>query len=154
MNKIARILLSLSAVLTIVAPAAVSAQTANTVQIPSAQEYKTLLSRFADGQKLTDAQFAQVYYGAAAQPGFNASRSFTAAKQAYDSGDTQKAYRLVADGLKDDPTNLWLLFKAYALAAASTDKAVKALAPKYQTRLLGICDAIFNSGKGVTEMTP
>lgn len=119
-----------------------------------AQNYDQLLRRFVDGQQLTPSEFAEVYYGAPAQKGFSATRDFSAAMQAYNVGDTKKAYRLVSDGLKQDPTNLLLLFKAYALATSSTDMDVKQLAPKYQTRLLGICDAIFNSGKGVMDSSP
>lgn len=116
--------------------------------------YRSLLARFESGQKLDAADMMTVYYGAAAQPGFNPDVTYSALDAAYNTGDMAKAHNLAAEALRKDPTNLYLLFKAYASAAASTDHTVKSLAPKYQTRLLGICDAIFSSGLGVADSSP
>ena len=72
----------------------------------------------------------------------------------YDSGNIAKAHELAAAALESDPTNLTLLFKAYASAAASTDPAVNTKASVYQSRLLQICDLILASGLGVTDSSP
>ena len=100
--------------------------------------YRSLLARFESGQKLDAADMMTVYYGAVSQPGFNPDVSYSALDAAYNTGDMAKAHNLAAEALRKDPTNLYLLFKAYASAAASTDHTIKSLAPKYQTRLLGI----------------
>lgn len=121
----------------------------------SAKDYASLLSRFTAGQELSHADISAVYFGAPLhQKGFNAARQYPAIKNAYDSGDMKQTHTLAADALKSDPTNLYLLFKAFASASASTDADVKRLAPKYQQMLLGVCDAIFNSGRSFVDSSP
>lgn len=122
--------------------------------IAATENYNELLKDFEAGNKLTDVALATVYYGAALQPGFNADRDYAAVMAAYSSGDMKRAFTLAKEALASDPTNLSLLFKAYAAATASSDPAVKNQAQIYQNRLLGICDAIMNSGMGVTETSP
>ncbi len=122
-------------------------------QVKSGQ-YATLLERFKAGQSLTADEAAIVYYGSALQPGFNPDKKYDKMLAAFNSGQTDNAFRLCEEGLKTDPTNLALLFKAYAAAMASKDASIKAKAPKMQARLLSICDAIFSSGNGVSENAP
>lgn len=117
-------------------------------------KYTQLLEKFKSGQQLTAEEAATVYYGSALQPGFNAERQYTAMLEAYQSGNTEKAFKLCEDALAKDPTNLGVLFKAYASAVSSKDATTKAKAPVMQTRLLAICDAIFASGTGVQETSP
>ncbi len=157
--KFSRIIFAAIAGLVICSSNMVSAQNLsvpdrNKISAVSRDTYKTLLEKFVDGRTLTGDDMAVVYYGAALQPGFNADRRYTALLSAYDAGDMAKVYTLVTEALKSDPTNLMLLFKAYASASVSTDSAIKALAPKYQTRLLQVCDLILNSGLGVSESSP
>lgn len=122
--------------------------------IAAAKDYTELLKEFEAGNMLTDAALATVYYGAALQPGFDADRDYAAVMAAYNSGDMKRAFTLAKEALGSDPTNLSLLFKAYAAATASADPDVKSQAVIYQNRLLGICDVIMNSGTGVTETSP
>ncbi len=117
-------------------------------------DYNKLLARWIDGLKLTDEELTTIYYGAALHPHFNPNIKYSAIENAYNSGDIAKTYELAENALKSDPTNLWLLFKTYASASASTNNKIKALAPKYQDRLLNICDVIFKSGLGVIDSSP
>lgn len=153
-----RIILAAAAALAIAAtPARAQAngpQHPDRETIAAADNYNDLLKDFEAGNKLTDAALATVYYGAALQPGFNADRDYAAVMAAYSSGDMKRAFTLAKEALASDPTNLSLLFKAYAAATASSDPDIKSQAAIYQTRLLGICDAIMNSGTGVTETSP
>lgn len=119
-----------------------------------AGSYSTLLSRFNAGETLTPGEITVVYYGSASQPGFNASATYPAVMNAYNAGDYAKAYSLATKALDTDPTNLALLFKAYACAASMTDPTANAQASKLQNRLLQICDIIFASGQGVTDSSP
>ena len=122
-------------------------------QVKSGQ-YATLLERFKAGQTLTAEEASTVYYGSALQPGFKSDKKYDRMLATFNSGDMDGAFRLCEEGLKSDPTNLSLLFKAYAAAMASKDGAIKTKAPKMQSRLLAICDVIFNSGNGVSENSP
>lgn len=138
------------------APAATAApvsKEALKTQIKSGR-YAGLLERYKAGESLTADEAATVYYGSALQPGFNPAVEYTAMLAAYNQGDMARAYRLCEEALAGDPTNLTLLFKAFSSASASVDPAIKAKAPVYQTRLLAICDAIFNSGTGVADNSP
>lgn len=119
-----------------------------------APDYTSLLNRFKAGETLPVQDAATVYYGAVLAPGFNAAKEYKDVMEAYASGNVAKAYALAEDALESDPTNLALLFKAYASAAASTDAAVREKAAVYQSRLLQICDLIFSSGLGVTDSSP
>lgn len=139
--------------------AAVSAENAKpdklTIQTQIANgNYARLMEKFKSGQQLTAEEAATIYYGSALQPGFNAEKQYTAMLEAYNSGNTEKAFKLCEEALEKDPTNLGVLFKAYASAVSSKDAATKAKAPVMQTRLLAICDAIFASGTGVRETSP
>lgn len=136
-------------------PLAASAATPTRADIQSrAADYQQLLKRFNDGQQLTTDEYTTVYYGSALQRGFNPAQTYDKMLRAFESRDYASALRLCEDGLKSDPTNLALLFKAFASAMASSDPTTKTKAISFQTRLLGICDAIFNSGSGVTDMSP
>lgn len=126
-------------------PAEISNATAN---------YTTLLPKFENGDILTCADAAGIYYGAAKQKGFNPSVSHTSMLQAYETGNMLQAHQLAIKGLKSDPTNLTLLFKAYASAIAGNDTDAKAMAPKLLSRISNVCEAIFNSGLGVSETSP
>lgn len=112
--------------------------------------YTTLLPRYDKGESLSGADAAGVYYGAGVKP----STEYTSMQQAYDSGNMLQAHQLAMKGLKADPTNLMLLFKAYGSAMASSDADAKALCPKLLGRINSVCEAIFNSGLGVTESSP
>ena len=103
--------------------------------------YTDLLKKFKDGKQLTEAEATTLYYGSALQPGFTPDKDYTPVIAAYNSGDMKRAYNLANEALASDPTNLALLFKAYAAASASADPNIKAQAPAFQTRLLAICDA-------------
>lgn len=155
-----RIILAAVAALAIAATPTPAPAQANGPQRPdresiaAADNYKELLKDFEAGKNLSAADMATVYYGAALQPGFNADRDYAAVMAAYNSGDMKRAFTLAKEALASDPTNLSLLFKAYASATASSDPDVKSQAEIYQNRLLGICDAIMNSGTGVTETSP
>ncbi len=116
--------------------------------------YARLMEKFKSGQQLTAEEAATIYYGSALQPGFNAEKQYPAMLEAYNSGNTEKAFKLCEEALAKDPTNLGVLFKAYASAVSSNDAATKAKAPVMQTRLLAICDVIFASGTGVQETSP
>ncbi len=117
-------------------------------------DYAILLKRFNAGEQLTEAEYATVYYGSALQPGFIAGRQYADIAEIYASGDMGKTLRRCEESLNTDPTNLGLLFKAFAASTLSTDESVKAKAESYRTRINGICDAIFASGTGVTESSP
>lgn len=117
-------------------------------------EYAAAMQKFVDGQNLSTVDAQLVYYGSACQPGFNASASYPAMLSAYNDNQMDRAFELCQNALKVDPTNLAVLFKAYASAMASTKAENRALAPKMQARLLNVCDAIFESGKGVSEFSP
>lgn len=116
--------------------------------------YTDLLKKFKEGKQLTEAEATTLYYGSALQPGFTPDKDYTPVIAAYNSGDMKRAYNLANEALASDPTNLALLFKAYAAASASSDPNIKAQAPALQTRLLAICDAIMNSGSGVADASP
>ena len=122
-------------------------------QVKSGQ-YATLLERYKAGQKLTADEAAIVYFGSALQPGFQAEKDYNKMLAAYNTGQTDNAFRLCEEALATDPTNLLLLYKAYGAAMVSKDSAIKAKAPKMQARLLTVCDAIENSGTGVSESSP
>lgn len=154
-----RFFTSLFLLATLAAPALLAQNQLNTpdpkaIAATPRDTYRSLLSRFEAGQKLSPDEVVTVYYGAAAQPGFNPNVTYAALDAAYNAGDMAKAHNLAAEALRKDPTNLYLLFKAFGSAAASSDPTVKSLAPKYQTRLNGICDAIFSSGLGVADSSP
>jgi len=157
MKKI--ILSAAIAIISVFATATVSAENTKpdrqTIQMQiSNGKYTRLLEKFKAGQQLSAEEAAAVYYGSALQPGFNAEKQYTAMLEAYHSGNTEKAFKLCEDALAKDPTNLGVLFKAYASAVSSKDATTKAKAPVMQTRLLAICDAIFSSGTGVQETSP
>lgn len=116
--------------------------------------YTTLLPKFKNGESLLPTEAMAVYYGAARQPGFTPDAQHTSMMQAYETGNMLQAHNLAMKGLQSDPTNLTLLFKAYASAVAGNDTDAKTLAPKLLTRINNICDAIFNSGLGVSEASP
>lgn len=120
----------------------------------SKADYASILQRFNAGEALTPSEAGILYYGSALQPGFNASKKYTEINEVYNAGATDKAFRLCEKALATDPTNLALLFKAYASAAVSKDASLKSQAPKIQTRILTICDVIFESDKGVTDYSP
>lgn len=117
-------------------------------------EYTELVNKFKAGETLPVDDIITIYYGAALRPGFNADASYTPIMAAFTSGDIARAYTLAAKAVDAEPTNLALLFKAYASAVASTDPAVKAKAPIYQNMLMQICDMLFNSFMGVSENSP
>lgn len=117
-------------------------------------DYASLLRHFTDGEQLTPDEIATVYYGSVFQPGFNADMQYPSLTAAYAAGEMTKALRLCEEALAKDPTNLSLLFKAYAAARSSTDATVNTKATIFQNRIIGICDAIFASGSGVTETSP
>lgn len=119
---------------------------------PSA--YAQLLQRFQAGEPLTKAEYTTVYYGSALQPGFSADKQYADIAEIYASGDLTKALRRCEEALATDPTNLALLFKAYAASKLSADESVKSKADGYVNRINGICDAILDSGSGVTDMSP
>lgn len=116
--------------------------------------YATLLQRFKAGEPLTEAEYTTVYYGSALQPGFKADSKYADIADIYASGDMSRTLRRCEEALATDPTNLSLLFKAFAASTLSTDEASKAKAESYRSRINGICDAIFASGTGVTESNP
>lgn len=127
----------------------------NTIESASRESgYASLLTRFKSGETLPIQDMATVYYGSALAPGFNPDKRYDDVMTSYDSGNIAKAHELAAAALESDPTNLTLLFKAYASAAASTDPAVNTKASVYQSRLLQICDLILASGLGVTDSSP
>ncbi len=117
---------------------------------PDMADYQNRLQRFRSGAVMTEPEVATVYYGTALQPGFNSVTEHTALEQAYSTGDMQRALTLSRQILEKDPTDLSALFKAYAAATATKDPG----APALHTQLLQICDAIFHSGKGVTDSSP
>lgn len=117
-------------------------------------DYTTMLPRFEAGTELTGADAAAVYYGAAKQKGFNPEVQHTAMLQAYESGNMLQAHQLAMKALKTDPTNLTLLFKAYASAVAGNDTDAKKESPRLLARIHTVCDAIFSSGKGVMDSSP
>lgn len=117
-------------------------------------EYTELVNKFKAGETLPVDDIITIYYGAALRPGFNADASYTPIMAAYTSGDIARAYTLAAKAVDAEPTNLSLLFKAYASAVASTDPQIKAKAPIYQNMLMQICDMLFNSFLGVSENSP
>ncbi|MDE5801144.1 MAG: DUF4919 domain-containing protein [Paramuribaculum sp.] len=143
---------------TLLATSAATAQTPTHLtpqQIEAATaDYTTMLPRFEAGTELPAANAAAVYFGAAKQKGFNPDTQHTAMLQAYESGNMLQAHQLAMKGLKSDPTNLTLLFKAYASAVAGNDADAKKESPKLLARIHNVCDAIFNSGMGVSEMSP
>lgn len=118
------------------------------------QSYASLLKRFNAGEKMAAADAALLYYGSALQPGFNASKKYPEIDKAYKDGATDRTFHLCQTALTTDPTNLALLFKAYVSASLSKDAGLKAQAPKFQTRILTLCDAILESGKGVIDNSP
>lgn len=135
----------------ITATAAIMAcMTANAEITPDMNGYSEKLDRFKTGETLGPDEMVTVYYGATRQPGFDAMAQYPAVEQAYRTGNISGAYALAKEKLQSDPTNLNLLFKAYASAVATGEKDSTAL----QQRLLQVCDAIFASGKGVTEESP
>lgn len=118
------------------------------------QIYASLLKRFEAGEELSTPDATILYFASALQPGFNPAKKYTEINETYSAGATDNAFRLCRQALAADPTNLTLLFKAYASAAVSKDPEIKAEAPAMQARLLAICDAIFDSGQGVTDASP
>lgn len=146
-------IVALSTLLTSAAYAATPNRETIAQQVKSGQ-YATLLERYKSGQTLTGDEAATLYFGSALQPGFQPDRKFDKMLAAFNNGETDHAFRLCEEGLATDPTNLTLLFKAYAAAMTSKDQSIKAKAPKMQSRLLTVCDAIFNSGAGVADNSP
>mgnify|MGYP001105843609 CR=1 FL=1 len=117
---------------------------------PDMADSTNLSERFTAGETLQADEAANVYYGAVRRPGFNATADYPDVAKAYSSGDMAGAYRMSKEALAKDPTNLSLLFKAYAAATATNAADARA----FQQRILQICDAIFASGKGVSEQSP
>lgn len=120
----------------------------------SGGRYAALLERFTAGQQLSPAETATVYYGSAFQDGFDAGRQYPGVLAAFSGKNYAEALRLCEEALANDPTNLTLLFKAYAAASGAGTAEAQAKATKFQTRLLSICDAIMESGTGVTDASP
>lgn len=112
--------------------------------------YDSLLKKYVAGQELTTSQMNVVYYGSSMQRGFNPLATYPEVMSAAAKHDAVETLRLAKAALAKDPTNLALLFKAYASAAS----VAPAEAAVYQTQLLGVCDAIFHSGTGVTDTQP
>lgn len=114
--------------------------------------FKKLTDRFvAADSTLTLEEVATVYYGSAYSPSFTSSNAYAAVEDAYKSGDYAKALQLIDAALATDPANLGLLFKGFGAATSLSDAA---RAANYQRRLAGVCDVIFNSGMGVTDVSP
>lgn len=120
----------------------------------NSEAYNTLIEKFKSGETLPTEDIMTIYYGAALRPGFNADASYTPIISAFTTGDITRAYTLAAKAIETDPTNLMLLFKGYACAAASSDPVVKGKATAYRNMLLQICDMIFNTALGVSENSP
>lgn len=120
----------------------------------SGGRYTSLLERFNAGEKLQPADAATVYYGSTFQDGFDAGRQYPGVIAAFSGKNYPEALRLCEDALATDPTNLTLLFKAYAAASGVGTAEAVAKATKFQTRLLSICDAIMESGTGVSDASP
>lgn len=114
--------------------------------------YKKLTERFVAGDStLTLEELATVYYGSAYSPLFVSGDTYAAVDNAYSSGDYAKALTLIDSALALDPANLGLLFKGFGSAYSLSDTA---RAENYRRRLTGVCDVIFNSGMGVTDVSP
>lgn len=120
----------------------------------SSGNYSKNLEKFNSGTPLSEEEATIVYYGSALQPGFNATASTEDIISTFNVGKTDKAFRMCEKALESDPTNLTVLFKAYASAVASNDPAIKSKAPVIQNRILAVCDAIFASGTGVSDASP
>ncbi|MCM1293119.1 MAG: DUF4919 domain-containing protein [Bacteroides sp.] len=116
--------------------------------------YNSLLTKYLAGEQLSPGDAATVYYGSALQPRFNASADTRQIMESYATGQLDNTFRMCEKALESDPTNLAVLFKAYACAASSNNEAIKSKAPVMQNRLLNICDAIFASGTGVQDADP
>ncbi|MCM1483501.1 MAG: DUF4919 domain-containing protein [Muribaculaceae bacterium] len=126
-------------------------QIENTVRTEPAR-YKALAERFsAADASLTPEEVATVYYGQAYVPGFNAAMAFEDVERAYAAGDYAEALELIDKAVEAQPAVLSLLFKGYG-AASSIGRPDRAAS--YQKRLLDICEVIFASGKGVSDMSP
>lgn len=151
------ILAALTAMAIVAAPATTAQKKADRATVASElsqSDYATLLKKYRSPEPLDADQYRIIYYGAALQPGFDADKQYTDVNSAYASGDMATTLKLCEKALASDPTNLALLFKAYVAASTSADESTKAKAPEFQNRILGLCDAIFSSGNGVTEESP
>lgn len=143
-----RILASLTALLAV---ATVSAKVDYAAM--NTPERSALVERFVAGDTtLTPDQIDIVYYGAVFAPGY------AALPRSYDTINALRAERrfdemmpLCRKALADDPTNLTLLFRAFAGAYNTGDTAMKDNASE---RVNQLCDAIFRSGKGVDTSDP
>ena len=120
----------------------------------SKTSYLNALKLFQAGKPLSATDGVAVYYGSAMQPGFNSAKKYTDIEATYSSGATDKAFKMIQQALESDPTNLSLLFKAYASAAVSKDPAINANAPIMKQRILSLCDAIMDSASGVDVSAP
>lgn len=150
---------AMMAVATIVAPQASTAATPKADRATISSEissgrYATAFEKFKSGSPMSVEDATVVYYGSALQPGFNATASVADILNTFNAGQTDKAFRMCEKVLASDPTNLAVLFKAYASAMASNDAAIKSQATAMQNRILAVCDAIFASGSGVTDSSP
>lgn len=130
-------------------------QTINDAVKQDYARYQALTERFIAGDAtLTPDEVRLVYYGYTANPSFRPNATYPGLQEAYDANDFTKTLDLARLGLSANPVSLPLLFKAYACSTVSLDADTKAKAKVYQTRINQICDAIFESGKGVGSHSP
>lgn len=115
-------------------------------------EYQSLLRRFESGdQSLTPEQVAFVYYGAPAGGAAPSKADLGKINDLRSQRRYAEMLPLCQEALKTHPVELTLLFRAFAAGANTGNPAVQSNA---QVRVNQLCDAIFASGKGVTEVEP